>query len=125
MASQRPLRYLKRSVAVSYPISPLVNRAAGIGWYIVGREPGPGARPCNPDWNRSLVKQCQAAGVPAFVKKLAPCGHDRSAQTAREGIPATGQPGAASPHRLNYLRPLGAPSYPAHSRCQRRCPHSR
>lgn len=41
-----------------------------IDWVIVGGESGKGARPCNVDWIRSLVEQCQAAGVPCFVKQL-------------------------------------------------------
>lgn len=42
----------------------------GIDWLIVGGESGPGARSCDPAWIRSLVGQCQAAGVPVFVKQL-------------------------------------------------------
>lgn len=37
---------------------------------IVGGESGPGARPCNVDWIRSIVGQCKAADVPVFVKQL-------------------------------------------------------
>lgn len=36
---------------------------------IVGGESGPGARPMNPDWVRSLRDQCAAAGVPFFFKQ--------------------------------------------------------
>ena len=39
-------------------------------WVIVGGESGPGARPCHVDWIRSVVQQCQRAGVSAFVKQL-------------------------------------------------------
>jgi len=39
-------------------------------WLIVGGESGPGARPCDISWIRSLRDQCQAAGVPVFVKQL-------------------------------------------------------
>lgn len=39
-------------------------------WVIVGGESGPHARPCQVDWVRSLVRQCQAAGMPVFVKQL-------------------------------------------------------
>jgi protein gp37 len=47
------------------------GRAGGsIDWGIVGGESGPGARPCNVEWIRSVVRQCQAAGVPCFVKQL-------------------------------------------------------
>lgn len=39
-------------------------------WVIVGGESGPKSRPCNVEWIRSIVRQCQAAGVPCFVKQL-------------------------------------------------------
>lgn len=41
-----------------------------IDWVIIGGESGPKARPCNVAWVRSLVQQCHAADVPAFVKQL-------------------------------------------------------
>ena len=44
--------------------TPLIN------WVIFGGESGPGARPCNVDWIRDGVRQCQAAGVPCFVKQM-------------------------------------------------------
>lgn len=37
---------------------------------IVGGESGPGARPCDVAWIRSIVEQCKAASVPVFVKQL-------------------------------------------------------
>ena len=39
-----------------------------ISWVVCGGETGPRARPIHPDWIRSLVEQCQAAGVPFFFK---------------------------------------------------------
>jgi protein gp37 len=45
-------------------------RMCGVHWVIIGGESGPGARPCNVDWIRSLIYQCGAAGVPVFVKQL-------------------------------------------------------
>lgn len=42
----------------------------GINWVIVGGESGTDARPCNIDWIRSIVRQCQAANVPPFVKQV-------------------------------------------------------
>ena len=39
-------------------------------WVIVGGESGPGARPCNVEWIRSIVRQCRGAHVPVFVKQL-------------------------------------------------------
>lgn len=38
-------------------------------WVIVGGESGPGARPMHPDWVRSLLDQCTAAGVPFLFKQ--------------------------------------------------------
>ena len=49
---------------------PLRPIRAGIGWVIVGGESGHGARPCDVQWIRSIVRQCQTAGVPVFVKQL-------------------------------------------------------
>lgn len=46
------------------------HRFMGIDWVIVGGESGPGARPCNIEWIRGIVRQCKAAGVPCFVKQL-------------------------------------------------------
>lgn len=40
-----------------------------ISWVICGGESGPGARPMNPDWARSLRDQCQASGVPYYFKQ--------------------------------------------------------
>jgi len=40
-----------------------------LDWIICGGESGPGARPMNPEWARSLRDQCQAAGVPYFFKQ--------------------------------------------------------
>jgi protein gp37 len=45
------------------------DRPAGISWVIAGGESGPGARPMNPAWARSLRDQCQAARVPFFFKQ--------------------------------------------------------
>ncbi len=41
-----------------------------IDWVIVGGESGPGARPMDVAWARSLVSQCRSAGVAVFVKQL-------------------------------------------------------
>lgn len=37
---------------------------------VVGGESGHGARPCNIDWIRGIVRQCRDAGVAVFVKQL-------------------------------------------------------
>ena len=47
----------------------LSDRLAGV---VVGAETGPGARPCKAEWIESVVAQCEAAGVPMFVKAAPP-----------------------------------------------------
>lgn len=42
---------------------------SGIDWVIVGGESGPGARPMDPDWVRSLRDQCEKARVSFFFKQ--------------------------------------------------------
>jgi protein gp37 len=41
-----------------------------LDWIICGGESGPKSRPCDPEWIRLIVQQCQDAGIPAFVKQL-------------------------------------------------------
>lgn len=53
----------------SYPV-PEQQQTERLDWVIVGGESGPGARPCDVAWIRSIVDQCKAAGVACFVKQL-------------------------------------------------------
>lgn len=46
------------------------NIPEGIHWVIAGGESGPGFRPFNPDWARSLRDQCKAAGVAFHMKQM-------------------------------------------------------
>lgn len=48
----------------------VVGRNDLVNWMIVGGESGPKARTCDVAWIRSAVEQCDAAGVPCFVKQL-------------------------------------------------------
>lgn len=41
-----------------------------INWVIVGGESGPGARPCDVTWIRSIVRECRESDTPVFVKQL-------------------------------------------------------
>ena len=43
---------------------------SGIDWCIVGGESGHGARPFIMDWGMSIIRQCKAAGIPAFMKQV-------------------------------------------------------
>lgn len=47
-----------------------IDFSAGIDWVIVGGEGGAHARPCQVEWIRSIVRQCEAAEVPCFVKQM-------------------------------------------------------
>lgn len=49
---------------------PFTLANGGIHWVIAGGESGPGCRPFDPEWARSLRDQCQAAGVPFFMKQM-------------------------------------------------------
>jgi protein gp37 len=42
----------------------------GIDWLIAGGESGNGARPCDPEWIRSLVRRCDEQGTTPYVKQL-------------------------------------------------------
>ncbi len=55
--------------ALQYITSPRPHQER-LRWVIVGGESGHGARPCNVDWIRSIVRQCRDAGIPAFVKQM-------------------------------------------------------
>jgi protein gp37 len=46
-----------------------VIKLDGIAWMIVGGESGPGARPLEARWVRSLRKQCRVSGVKFFFKQ--------------------------------------------------------
>jgi len=38
-------------------------------WIVCGSETGPHARPCDPEWFRSIRDQCQTAGIPFWLKQ--------------------------------------------------------
>lgn len=54
--------------ALEHVIGIGVDRPA-LSWVVAGCESGPGMRPCNVEWLRSLRDQCAAAGVPFFAKQ--------------------------------------------------------
>jgi len=85
----------------------------GIHWVIVGGESGHGARPLHVEWVRSIVRQCQAARVPALVKQLgatvldvgmsSPGGHWPSGMV-REPIPRSTESDAPFVVRLKHKK---------------------
>jgi protein gp37 len=56
-----------------------VDHLTGLDWVVVGGESGPGARPFDIAWARSLRDQCRAAGVPVFIKQIGARPYDSSA----------------------------------------------
>lgn len=54
----------------------------GVNWIIVGGESGPGARPFDLAWARSIVGQCDEAVVPVFVKQMG----DTPRETVRDEV---------------------------------------
>ena len=50
-------------------LGPIDLRGAGLDWVVAGGESGPGARPTDPEWVRSLRDQCAAGDVPFFFKQ--------------------------------------------------------
>lgn len=61
-----------RFISVEPMLGPIVMEPLDwrCDWVICGGETGPGARPLHPDWVRSLLKQCQAGGIPFFFKGM-------------------------------------------------------
>ncbi len=56
----------------------------GIDWVIIGGESGPGARPMDLAWVRSIVEQCKVADVPVFVKQLGPKPYEKRPAEGQE-----------------------------------------
>jgi protein gp37 len=50
-------------------LGPLELNLEGIHWVIVGGESGPGHRPIEADWVRSIRGQAEACGVAFFFKQ--------------------------------------------------------
>lgn len=58
----------------------------GLDWVVVGGESGPGARPFDLTWARSVVAQCKSAEVPCFVKQLGAVPYDSHGRTPAERL---------------------------------------
>jgi len=56
----------------------------GIDWVIVGGESGPGARPMDLEWARSIRDRCLSAGVPFFFKQWGGARKKRTGRTLDE-----------------------------------------
>jgi protein gp37 len=86
-------------------------KLSGISWVIVGGESGPGARPMNQKWVRSIKQQCKEAAVPFFFKQW---GGVRKKEAGREldgktydQFPTTStRPQALESTRISHLNRL-------------------
>jgi protein gp37 len=58
---------------------------APIDWMIIGGESGPGARPCDVNWIRDLMRQGREAGASVFVKQLGALACETSSDPTRNG----------------------------------------
>jgi protein gp37 len=52
------------------PVDVPSGERSPLDWIVVGGESGPGARPCDVEWIRSIVRQCAESGTACFVKQL-------------------------------------------------------
>lgn len=77
----------------------------GIDWVIGGGESGTRARPCALEWLESIVDQCRAASVPAFVKQLGAyvVSEQRAAETVEEAVELLGEEARAAWPRSRWL----------------------
>jgi len=55
---------------INYAHHSLYGVRSGLNWVVIGCETGPKRRPCRLEWVRDIIEQCDAAGVPVFVKQI-------------------------------------------------------
>lgn len=61
-----------RWVSYEPALGPLVLAPewSSLSWLVAGGESGPGARPCDVRWIRSIIEQCRTASVACFTKQM-------------------------------------------------------
>lgn len=59
-----------RFLSVEPMVGPVHLSTYAVDWVICGGESGAGARPMAEEWARDLKRQCDAAGIPFFMKQL-------------------------------------------------------
>lgn len=74
LATPAAVRFLSCEPLLGPVVVPRHDQSMGpsyspLDWVIAGCESGPGARPCDVAWLRSLRDQCVAAAVPFFLKQ--------------------------------------------------------
>ncbi len=65
-----PVDFCSKEIQISHPDNEGygVEMIKGLDWIVAGTETGPGARPADNEWFRSIAQQCRSAGVPYFQK---------------------------------------------------------
>lgn len=89
-----------------------------LDWVIAGGESGPWARPCNLEWVRSIVAQCKAAGVPAFVKQLGACAIDERNGVAGPSLVVPDEAASLVSRRLTHPKGGDPAEWPEDLRVQ-------
>jgi protein gp37 len=74
-------------VCQAHGLSNCRQGCAFVDWVVIGGESGAGARPLELTWVSDLGAQCNAAGVPVFVKQLGGTWARRHGLTGRGGNP--------------------------------------
>lgn len=69
-----------------------IRAGSSLDWVVAGCESGPGARPCDVAWLRSLRDQCAAAGVAFFLKQAVETPDDGDREDPREVGYSSGPP---------------------------------
>jgi len=76
-ADERIPRLMNTPAAVKWvSLEPLLSKVdmtpylTGLDLVLLGCESGPNRRPCEIQWIESIVEQCDAAGVPCFIKQM-------------------------------------------------------
>ena len=64
------LKSAERDAFSGVVLPPMLSSKPGLDWIIIGGESGPGSRPFNVEWARSVVQECEEAKVACFVKQL-------------------------------------------------------
>lgn len=76
-SADAPVRFISYEPALGR-IDPYFFEMAALDWVIVGGESGPGARPFNLDWARSIVDWGKQTNTAVFVKQIGENPYDES-----------------------------------------------
>jgi len=87
---------LERYLPCLPPCGPPIDHGPALSWVIVGAESGPGARPMQEDWARSIRDQCAAAGVAFHFKQTVdPVNGKKTHLPVLDGVRHNAFPGGA------------------------------